>query len=43
MNVIYLDFAKAFDTVPHQTLLVKLAGYGIGGKVLQWIAAFLEG
>ena len=27
----------------HQTLLVKLAGCGIGGKVLQWIAAFWEG
>ena len=43
VDAIYLDFAKAFDTVPHQRLLVKLAGYGIGGKVLQWIAAFLEG
>ena len=43
MDAIYLDCAKALDTVPHQRLLVKLAGYGIGGKVLQWIAAFLEG
>ena len=43
VDAIYLDFAKAFNTVPHQRLLVKLAGYGIGGKVLQWIAAFLEG
>ena len=43
VDAIYLDFAKAFDTVPHQRLLVKLAGYGMGGKVLQWIAAFLEG
>ena len=43
VDAIYLDFAKAFDTVPHQRLLVKLAGYGIGGKVLKWIAAFLEG
>ena len=43
MDAIYLNFAKAFDTVPHQRLLVKLAGYGIGSKVLQWIAAFLEG
>ena len=43
VDAIYLDFAKTFDTVPHQRLLVKLAGYGIGGKVLQLIAAFLEG
>ena len=43
VDAIYLDFAEAFNTVPHQRLLVKLAGYGIGGKVLQWIAAFLEG
>ena len=43
VDAIYLDFAKAFDMVPHQRLLVKLAGYGIGGKVLQWISAFLEG
>ena len=37
---IYLDFAKAFQ---HQRLLVKLKGYGICDKVLQWIAAFLDG
>ena len=43
VDAIYLDFAKAFNTVPQQRLLVKLAGYGIDGKVLQWIAAFLEG
>ena len=43
VDAIYFNFAKAFDTVSHQRLQVKLAGYGIGGKVLQWIAAFLEG
>ena len=43
VDAVYLDFAKIFDMVPHQNQLVKLAGYGIGGKVLQWIAAFLEG
>ena len=43
IDAIYLDFTKAFDTVPHQRLLVKLKGYGIGGKVLQLIAAFLDG
>ena len=43
VDAIYHDFIKAFDMVPHQRLLVKLAGYGIGGKVLRWIVAFLEG
>ena len=37
----YLDFRKAFDAVPHQRLLKKLAAYGVGGKLLNWIAAFL--
>jgi len=37
VDVIYLDFAKAFDKVPHKRLLEKIAGYGIRGKVLQWI------
>ena len=34
VDAIYLDFVKVFDTVPHQRLLVKLAGYGIGGKMI---------
>lgn len=38
---IYLDFAKAFDSVPHLRLIVKLQSYGIGGKVLDWINNFL--
>jgi hypothetical protein len=37
----YLDFAKAFDTVPHHRLIVKLQSYGIGGRVLDWINNFL--
>ena len=43
VDAIYFDVAKAFDTVPHKRLLVKLAGYGIDGKVLQRVAAILEG
>jgi ribonucleases P/MRP protein subunit RPP40 len=39
----YLDFAKAFDSAPHQRLLQKLADYGVGGKVLSWIDDFLIG
>ena len=42
IDIIYLDFQKAFDTVPHQRLLKKLKGYGIQGKVLCWIESFLK-
>jgi hypothetical protein len=43
VDAVYLDFQKAFDTVPHQRLLTKLAGYGVVGDVLAWIGAFLSG
>ena len=43
IDVIYMDFAKAFDKVPHQRLLNKLTAYGIEGKLLNWIANFLYG
>ena len=42
VDAVYLDFAKAFDTVPHERLLVKLASCGIQGQVLQWIQSFLR-
>ena len=37
VDAIYLDFAKAFDTVPHSRLLGKLRSYGINGNILKWI------
>ena len=37
----YMDFKKAFDSVPHQRLLCKLQGYDITGKLLNWIPGFL--
>ena len=40
-DIIYLDFSKAFDKVPHRRLLMKLKSYGIRGKVLCWIKDFL--
>ena len=39
---ILLDFSKAFDCVPHQRLLAKVDFYGIRGKMLGWIKAFLS-
>ena len=42
IDVIYLDFSKAFDTVPHKRLLTKLKSYGIDGNVLGWIDDFLS-
>ena len=42
LDAIYLDFQKAFDTVPHKRLLKKLYGYGIRGDILTWISDFLK-
>ena len=36
-DVIFLDFAKAFDTVPHQELLLKLWSLGVSGKLWLWL------
>ena len=43
IDVIYLDFQKAFDKVPHQRLLSKLKAYGIRSKMFDWIKNFLSG
>ena len=42
-DVVYLDFQKVFDTVPHKRPMVKLQAYGISGVILNWIDAFLNG
>ena len=41
-DVIYLDFAKAFDFVPHKRLIYKLSKYGVAGNLLHWISDFLR-
>ena len=42
VDVIFLDFQKAFDKVQKKRLLQKLSAYEIRGKVLEWIADFLS-
>ena len=41
VDVVYLDFQKAFDKVPHLRLLIKLKAYGIGESMINWIQAWL--
>ena len=41
VDIIFLDYKKAFDSVPHRRLLLKLEGYGISGNLLSWITDFL--
>jgi len=43
VDVIYLDFSKAFDTVPHSILLEKLVAHGLDGCTLCWIKNCLNG
>ena len=40
-DVIYLDFAKAFDKVDYGILIRKLGEFGIGGQMLGWFKQFL--
>ena len=43
VDAIYLDLAKAFNTVSHSRLLTKLGSMGIGGYLLKWLESFLCG
>ena len=43
VDVIYLDFQKAFDKVPHQRLLIKLKSHGMGESVVNWVRDWLSG
>jgi Reverse transcriptase (RNA-dependent DNA polymerase)/Endonuclease-reverse transcriptase len=40
--LVLLDFAKAFDIVPHEELIIKLKAYGVTGRLLAWLTAYLS-
>ena len=42
VDTVYLDFRKAFDSVPHKRLIKKLEKYGITGNLLKWLKNFLN-
>ena len=42
VDIVYLDFEKAFDKVPHERLLRQLHRYGIKGTILAWIKYYFH-
>jgi hypothetical protein len=42
VDLVYLDFAKAFNTVPHKRLLLKLKAYGLDEQLCAWMEDFLR-
>ena len=42
VDVIYLDFQKAFDKIPHQRLILKLKSHGMGHSIINWIEQWLN-
>lgn len=42
-DAVYLDIKKAFDSVPHRRLILKMKSYGFKDEILRWVANFLSG
>jgi len=42
IDIVYLDYRKAFDTVPHQRLMQKIRDLGLSKEIVNWIKDFLQ-
>ena len=42
VDIVYLDFKKAFDKVPHRKLSAKVRACGVAGQIVNWIANWLH-
>ena len=42
LDIIYMDFRKAFDVVPHRRLVGKLKSYAISSEITNWVVSFLS-
>jgi len=42
LDILFLDYQKAFDTVPHHRLMEKLRWYGLHTSLLSWICEFIS-
>ena len=42
VDIIYIDFSKAFDDDSHEKLLFKLKSYGISNKIIKWVYHLLS-
>ena len=43
VDIVFLNFAKAFDKVHYKRLILKMRSHGIQGKILDWITEWLKG
>ena len=43
VDLVYLDFQKTFDKVPHEILMLKVNAHGIQGDAARWIRNWLAG